>query len=326
VNASAYARTANFKSSSPKWPPPAVRVIISHPQPGLNMDTHTLAEYLHANFEASDRLAIVALNRSTNDVKQRIATVVRITRDDFQQRLRVLNKGNYEIYVSMNTIRADASGRRKSDIAQIRHVYLDFDHDGTQAVRTMTARSDMPTPNHLIESSPGRWQAIWRVKGFDAQQAEQLMRGMVREFGADPAAVDSARVLRLPGLYNHKYETPHLIGVQNLSAEIYTPSQFPSFAIEQAAVLPAMSRQPCAMRERKAHAGISQSERDWAYAKRALARGEDPEAVIQAIATFRSDKPNPQYYARLTVTKAAGGSAAQDKPKQEISPSLSLGL
>ena len=202
------------------------------------MDTHTPAEYLRANFEASDRLAIVALNRSTNDVKQRIATVVRITRDDFQQRLRVLNKGNYEIYVSMNTIRADASGRRKSDIAQIRHVYLDFDHDGTQAVRTMTARSDMPTPNHLIESSPGKWQAVWRVQGFDAQQAEQLMRGMVREFGADPAAIDSARVLRLPGLYNHKYETPHLIGVQNLSAEIYTPSHFPSFAIEQAAALP----------------------------------------------------------------------------------------
>jgi hypothetical protein len=292
------------------------------------MDTHTPAEYLRANFEASERLAIVALNRSTNDVKQRIDTVARITRDDIQRWIRFLNKEHYEIYVSMNTIREDAFGRRKSDIAQIRHVYLDFDHDGTQAVREMMARPGMPIPNHLIESSPGKWQAIWRVQGFQAQEAEQLMRGMVREFGADPAAVDSARVLRLPGLYNHKYETPHLIAVQNLSAEIYTPSHFPSFAIEQAAALPAVSRQPCATRERKAHAGLSQSERDWAYAERALARGEDPEAVIQAIATFRSDKPDPQYYARLTVTKAAGGSDTQDKPKpkQEVSPSLSFGL
>lgn len=290
------------------------------------MDTHTPAEYLRANFQASDRLAIVALNRTTNDVKQRIATVGRITQDDFQRWLRFLNKEHYEIYVSMNSIREDAFGRKKSDIAQIRHVYLDFDHDGTQAVRNMMARPGMPTPNHLIESSPGKWQAIWRVQGFHAQQAEDLMRHMVREFGADPAAVDSARVLRLPGLYNHKYETPHLIAVRNPSAEIYTPSHFPSFAIEQAAALPAVSRQPRAMRERKAHAGISQSERDWAYAKRALARGEDPEAVIQTIATFRSDKPDPQYYARLTVTKAAGGSDAQDKPKQEVSPSLFLGL
>jgi hypothetical protein len=290
------------------------------------MDTHTAAEYLRANFEASDRLAIVAINRATNDVKQRIATVERITQDDFQRWLRFLNKENYEVYVSMNSIGEGAFGRKKSDIAEVRHVYLDFDHDGTQAVREMMARPGMPIPNHLIESSPGKWQVVWRVQRFQAQAAEDLMRGMVREFGADPAAVDSARVLRLPGFYNHKYETPHFIGVQNLSAEIYTPSHFPSFAIEEAAALPAVSRQPFAMRERKAHADISQSERDWAYAKRALARGEDPEAIIQARASFRSDKPNPQYYARLTVTKAAAGSDAPDKAKHEISPGLSLGI
>ena len=49
----------------------------------------------------------------------------------------------------------------------------------------------------------------------------------------------------------------------------------------------------------------SQSEADWAYAKRALARGDDPEVVIHRIADFRSeDKSDPVYYARLTVTKA----------------------
>jgi hypothetical protein len=49
----------------------------------------------------------------------------------------------------------------------------------------------------------------------------------------------------------------------------------------------------------------SQSEADWAYAKRALARGDDPEVVIHRIADFRSEnKSDPVYYARLTVTKA----------------------
>jgi predicted PhzF superfamily epimerase YddE/YHI9 len=33
----------------------------------------------------------------------------------------------------------------------------------------------------------------------------------------------------------------------------------------------------------------SQSEADWAYAKRALARGDDPELVIHRIADFRSE-------------------------------------
>ncbi len=42
-----------------------------------------------------------------------------------------------------------------------------------------------------------------------------------------------------------------------------------------------------------------------AYAKRALARGDDPEVVIQRIADYRAeDKDDPNYYARRTITKA----------------------
>ena len=52
-------------------------------------------------------------------------------------------------------------------------------------------------------------------------------------------------------------------------------------------------------------AALSQSEHDWAYAKRALARGDDTEEIIRRIADFRADdKPSPEYYARHTVIKA----------------------
>jgi hypothetical protein len=50
---------------------------------------------------------------------------------------------------------------------------------------------------------------------------------------------------------------------------------------------------------------ISQSERDWAHVKSALASGADPEELITQLAHSRAnDKSDPQYYARLTVTKA----------------------
>lgn len=49
----------------------------------------------------------------------------------------------------------------------------------------------------------------------------------------------------------------------------------------------------------------SQSEADWAYAKRALARGDSADQIIQRIADYRSEnKADPLYYARLTVIKA----------------------
>src|SRR5215472_871792 len=136
------------------------------------MDAHTAAVYLRANFAPADRLAVVAINRTNADIKQRIATTESVAQDDFQRWLRFLNKEHYEIYVSMNTLREDAHGRKKSDIARIRHVYLDFDDNGTEAVRQMMTHSGMPRPNHLIESSPGKYQAIWRVQDFEVQQAE----------------------------------------------------------------------------------------------------------------------------------------------------------
>jgi hypothetical protein len=48
----------------------------------------------------------------------------------------------------------------------------------------------------------------------------------------------------------------------------------------------------------------SQSERDWAFALRALGRGEQPDEIVRAIETYRVDKPNPRYYAERTVAKA----------------------
>jgi hypothetical protein len=243
------------------------------------MDTHTATDYLRANFEPGDRLAVVVLNKTTNDVKQ----------------------------------------RTKTDIAEIRHVYLDFDNHGSEAVRHMMAQSNAPTPNHLIESSPGKSQAIWRVEGFEPRQAENLMRGMVHHFGADPAAVDTARVLRLPGFYNHRYPTPHLIRVENLSAEVYTPSQFPEFALQQGSGQQPEMRAPGRKRTQTA---ITQSEKDWAYAMRALTRGEDAQTVIQSIAAFRTDKPDPHYYATHTVTKAAAVLSKTKQPQHGLSLAL----
>jgi RepB DNA-primase N-terminal domain len=139
----------------------------------------------------------------------------------------------------------------------------------------------------------------------------------VQHFGADPAAVDTARVLRLPGFYNHKYSTPHFVRVENLSAAVYAPSQFPRFEIHEG-----VSQQPETRARKRAQGPITQSEKDWAYAMRALTRGEDRQEVIQAIAAFRTDKPDPHYYATHTVTKAAAVLSKTKQPQHGLSLAL----
>jgi hypothetical protein len=265
------------------------------------MDRWIVAEHVRDNFQATDRLAVVLLDKRNDAVIQRLASAAQVASPEFQAWLRHKNAQRYDVYVSMNALRPEAMGRTKADIGAVRHIYLDFDENGTEAVDRLMHRSDLPRPNYRLNSSPGKWQVAWKAEGFAPDHAERLQRALAQETGADPAATDCARVLRLPGFYNHKYETPHFITAETLSTKTYVPDDFPSPALGQNSAL--LTRD----RTKKDEAlGLSQSERDWAFAKRALARGESEELVIAAIAVHRRfDKHNPQYYAELTVRKAA---------------------
>ena len=258
------------------------------------------SRYIRENFEPTDRLAVVLLNKQTNAVVQRLGSAERIASPEFQSWLRHMNAQRNEVYVSMNALYDGARGRTKDDIGAIRHIYLDFDENGTAAVQKLLEREDLPTPNYLVNSSPDKWQVVWKVQGFEQNQAEELQRALVRETGADPAATDSSRVLRLPGYYNHKYSKPHYVRAEQKSVQTYSPYQFPRLTLDAR-----HSGMSGSGRQEPTAGGVTQSERDWAYARRALARGDSESTVVAAIAAYRSDKPNPKYYAELTVRKAA---------------------
>ena len=263
------------------------------------------AAYIRENFAPTDRLAVVLLNKRTDSVIQRLAAAEKVAAPDFQAWLRHQNAQRWEVYVSMNALQPGAKGRTKAEVAAIRHVFLDFDENGTQAVEALLKRGDLPKPNYLVNSSPNKWQVVWKVEGFAKEQAEGLQRGLARECGADPAATDCARVLRLPGYYNHKYARPHLIRSETFAAEIYRPERFPEFPSDERGARRIPTRGGAPANYRHLPEKMTQSERDWAYAKRALAHGESPDVIVAAIASYRRyDKHNPRYYAELTVKKA----------------------
>jgi hypothetical protein len=268
------------------------------------MDAEAPIRYLRDNFQPEDRLAVVLINKETERVIQRVATAEAIAKPEFQAWLRFQNSHHNEVYVSMNTLKETAQGRTRDEISAIRHIYLDFDHNGTAAVKELMARQDIPEPNYIVNSSPKKWQVVWKVEGFERDQAERLQRHLVRETGADPAATDSSRVLRLPGYYNHKYPKPFYVRAESRSTTVYRPEHFPEPPAEghggrRAANVSDRTTQPSRSGE------ITQSERDWSYAKRALARGDAREQVVAAIIQYRNgEKRDLTGYARRTVQKA----------------------
>lgn len=263
----------------------------------------TASEYINANFKPSDRIAVLVLNRNLGETTQRITTAQKAASPEFQAWLRYKNANGADIYVGMNPLKQDASTRTKDDIETIRHLYVDLDHDGSAALEGIENSDLVPQPNYVLNTSPEKFQVVWKAEGVTLEEAEALQHAMVREFGGDPAATDSTRVLRLPGFANKKYDQDFYVQARVESTETYHLRDFKVPMDSPDA--PRHHNEETARAHRAPSTTLSQSEHDWAYAKRALARGDDPVEVIRRIADYRSeDKHDPGYYARLTVSKA----------------------
>ena len=261
------------------------------------------SEYILDNFEPRDRIAMLVLNRDFGETIQRLTSAQKGASPEFQAWLRYKNANGSDIYMGMNPLRQDAATRTKEEIESIRHVYLDLDQGGPEALESVRNSSAVPKPNYVLTSSPGKFQVVWNVEGMSLDEAESLLHAMAREFGGDPAATDATRVLRLPGFANKKYQTDFYVQARKESTETYHLRDFKLHLDAQDS--PRYNHHNRSRRESSPGSSLSQSEHDWAYAKRALARGDNPETVIQRIAQYRTaDKSNPEYYARHTVEKA----------------------
>ncbi len=165
------------------------------------------SEYILDNFEATDRIAMLVLNRDFGETIQRITSAEKAASPEFQAWLRYKNANGSDIYIGMNPLKKDAATRTKEEIDSIRHVYLDLDHGGSEALEAVENSSVVPKPNYVLNSSSEKHQVVWKVEGMNLEEAEGLLHAMAREFGGDPAATDATRVLRVPGFANKKYET-----------------------------------------------------------------------------------------------------------------------
>jgi hypothetical protein len=262
-------------------------------------------EYLATAFEPSDRLAVLLRNRERKETVQRITTAGRIAEPSFQDWLQYKNgREGFDVYVGMNPLKPDARTRTKDDVLSIRHLYIDLDHEGAKSLARIQQSAAVPRPNYVLATSPDKFQLIWRIEEIAQDQAEALLRAVARKFDGDPAATDSTRVLRVPGFGNKKYEDAFIVKAEQHSDRVYHSLDFKLRTDHLDSPYQAVRRSSARTASTEPRA-LTQSEHDWSFAKRALARGVDPEEVVQRIAAFREgDKHDALDYARRTVTKA----------------------
>jgi hypothetical protein len=251
-------------------------------------------------FASSETIALLLRREDAPRPQQRVLALEQVLAPRYLAWLAYENDTGANIYVSANPLRPGSRKRTKECIASVRHIYIDIDEDGDARLAALRASDRVPAPTTILSTSPGKYQALWRVAGFDFEHQEQTLKLIAQAFGGDPACTDRNRVLRIPGFYNRKYSPSHRVEVEYPADATYGPADFHLDGVIGSSVLPLRgnARQSSAQKH-------SLSENDWAWVCDQLAHGKDAAKLTRELATRRSDKGDPFYYAMRTVDVAS---------------------
>jgi hypothetical protein len=262
------------------------------------------ASFLTRCFASGETIALLLRREDTprpqQRPQQRIASLEQVIAPRYMAWLAFENDNGANIYVSANPLRPGSRKRTKEYIASVRHIYIDIDTDGDARLAALRASNAVPVPTAILSTSPGKYQALWRVAGFDFERQEQTLKLLAQAFGGDPACTDRNRVLRVPGFLNRKYSPAHPVTVEYPADATYGPTDFRLDEVGNVSVLPLRWNARKSPVQKHSH-----SEDDWAWVCDQLAHGKDAAKLTHELALRRADKPDPLYYAQRTVDVAS---------------------
>ena len=270
------------------------------PQPNAQNPIATAADFLSRCFAPGETIALLLRREAPAATIQRIVQLETALAPRYLAWLAHENAAGANVYVAANPLRSDSRRRTKECIVAVRHLYLDLDTDGEARLTSLRASDAVPPPNVVLSTSLGKYQILWRVDGFTLEQQESALKLLAVTFGGDPACTDCNRVLRLPGFLNCKYDPAYPVTVEYPGDSTWNSDDFRLDILAADAVL--SSR---AITARNRPSNRTNSEHDWAWVLHELAHGKDAAKLTRKLASRRSDKPNPLYYAQRTVDVAS---------------------
>jgi hypothetical protein len=257
-------------------------------------------DFLTRCFAPGEFIALLLRREKPVEITQRIVLLEHAVAHRYLGWLAYRNAAGANIYVAANPLRSGIRKRTKESVASVRHLYLDIDSDGEVKLAALQNSDRVPKPTAIISTSPNKYQVLWRVEGFDFENQERTLKSLAFTFGGDPACTDCNRVLRVPGFFNQKYDPANVVTVQYSDC---STSNSDDFQLDIPAANPMISNSHIRPRE---YAGKqTHSELDWAWVLQELNGGKDPLRLTQELASRRSDKPSPLYYAQRTVDVAS---------------------
>jgi RepB DNA-primase from phage plasmid/Primase C terminal 1 (PriCT-1) len=176
--------------------------------------THAAIDFIKLLFEPGDLLCFGFLDGSKN-WKQVFRVYEIAIQPEFIAKLQESNEAGNNIYIAMNAYQS--SKRTEKNVSAVRTVWAEIDDNGRENLNKVFASTILPEPSIVTETSPNKFHAIWKTENMTVEEAKALLKAICTEFNGDSNAIDAARVLRLPGFVNRKYEDRPEVEVVHLS-------------------------------------------------------------------------------------------------------------
>jgi uncharacterized protein DUF3987/DNA primase RepB-like protein len=142
--------------------------------------------------------------------------------DELDQAARTAEDGRFlsDVYYCPQLF--ETRRRRKDNVKCCPTVWADLDECPPSVLQIQ--------PNILIESSPGRHQALWSLShAVSPAVAEDISKRLAyfhADDGCDRSGWDLTQLLRVPGTPNYKYSSNPVVQLRNLRPGLFTPEDF----------------------------------------------------------------------------------------------------
>ena len=129
---------------------------------------------------------------------------------------------NHDRDVYVGVAPRQEGGRDATTCLALYALFVDQDYKHSSEAEARKRLAGFPFPPSATVASGGGLQAYWFLQqpldltNGGIPPAKHLLRSLATALGADLSAAEPARILRLPGSYNHKYDPPRLVVIEEL--------------------------------------------------------------------------------------------------------------
>ena len=166
--------------------------------PAATPETSAAARFLVLLDESAERFTFQTFD-DTGKGRRDLSSIRHGALDALKKYLVELNSAGAGVYVTVN--KTDLQGRKAENITHVRAFFVDLDGAPLEPVLAAPI-----TPHIVVESSPKRFHAYWRVADCPLDLFRPIQKALAARFDGDSSVNDLPRIMRLPGFYHCKRE------------------------------------------------------------------------------------------------------------------------